>query len=177
MCGGLCSGTAHVQFPRLTKTITGFVVRTLGCLVRDPCHREGRRAPSPVRNSLLESHVETHNDRACHLCPKRTDTLQMDRERNRPSRLALPLGLLGLPTGSNPPLNAIIHRQRKPRVIKIEIPCLKDVYSPNRIGEYDSYCRIYCSIYCSTNWCTMHVGSGTVTVIVLGKTTDSQGTG
>ena len=34
-----------------------------------------------------------------------------------------------------------------------------------------------CSIYCSSNWCTIHVGSGTVTVIVLGKTTDSQGTG
>ena len=30
-------------------------------------------------------------------------------------------------------------------------------FSPNRIGEYDTSYRIYCS----TNWCTIHVGSGT----------------
>ena len=29
-------------------------------------------------------------------------------------------------------------------------------FSPNRIGECDSYYRIYCS----TNWCSVHVGSG-----------------
>ena len=46
-------------------------------------------------------------------------------------------------------------------------------FSPNRIGEYDSYSRIYCC----TNWCTVHVGSGTVTVIVLGQRPDRQGTG
>jgi len=38
-------------------------------------------------------------------------------------------------------------------------------------------CDSYCRIYCSSNWCAIHVGSGTVTVIVLGKTTDSQGAG
>ena len=48
-------------------------------------------------------------------------------------------------------------------------------FSPNRIGEYDSYCRVYCS----TDWCSVHVGSRTrtVTVIVLDKNTDRQGTG
>ena len=28
-------------------------------------------------------------------------------------------------------------------------------FSPNRIGEYDSYYRIYCSTNCSTNWCSV----------------------
>ena len=46
-------------------------------------------------------------------------------------------------------------------------------FSPNRIGEYDSHYRIYSS----TNWCTIHVGSGSVTVIVLGQGSDREGTG
>ena len=25
-------------------------------------------------------------------------------------------------------------------------------FSSNRIGEYDTYCRIYCSTNCNTNW-------------------------
>ena len=46
-------------------------------------------------------------------------------------------------------------------------------FRPNRIGKYDSRYRIYCSIY----WCTRHVRSGTVSVIVLGQASDRQRTG
>ena len=54
-------------------------------------------------------------------------------------------------------------------------------FNPNRIGEYNTHCRIYhrnyCSTNCSTYWCTIHVGSCTVTVIVLRQRSDGEGTG
>ena len=50
-------------------------------------------------------------------------------------------------------------------------------FSPNRIGECDTYYRTYYRTYCCTNWCTIHVGSGTVTVIVLGQRPDGEGAG
>ena len=41
------------------------------------------------------------------------------------------------------------------------------------VGEYDTHHRTNCSTY----WCTTHVGSGTVSVIVFGQRSDREKTG